>query len=165
MKALDAGREFVEKKRGWVWDYKVGGVRCKISHTLDLQPLYTPKKTEDVSGDEDDDDDDAGGDDKDVFGKANLLFYVSRNVMNGLAGKMIYDLSHVKANPIYIDTMEKFKKFWKKLKAAEVTSCDTEGRNLTVNHNAIHTFQFSFGTKKGYVLPFNDPNTPWTTRS
>jgi DNA polymerase I-like protein with 3'-5' exonuclease and polymerase domains len=162
MKALMPDMEYVEKKRGWVWDYRVGRVRCKISHTLDLQPLYTPKKAEDAGDDEDDDDDDAGGDDKDVFGKANLLFYVSRNVMNGLAGEMIYGLSHVKANPIYIDTMPKFKKFWKKLKAAEVASCDTEGRNLTVNHNAIHTFQFSFGTKKGYVIPFNDPNTPWT---
>lgn len=161
MKALMPDEDYVEKKRGWVWDYSVGNVQCRISHTLDLNPLYTPKKDETSGDDDDDDDDDAGGDDKDVFGKANLLFYVSRNVMNGLAGKMIYDCSEIKARPIYIDTMKKFKRFWKKLKAAEVVAVDTEGRNLTVNHNAVHTIQFSFNTSKGYVLPFNDPDTPW----
>ena len=153
--------ENLKKKRGWVFDATIGGVDVKVCPTLDLQPLYTPKKSEAAPASDDDDDDDDSGDDKDVYGKANLLFYVSNNVMNGLAGRNIYDLSHVKANPIYVDTMPKFKKLYKKLITKEVVACDTEGRNLTVNHNAIHTFQFAFGTKKGYVLPFNDPDTPW----
>jgi hypothetical protein len=154
--------DFLEKKRGWVFDTKIGGVKVKVCPTLDLQPLYVPKKTEVAGGAEDeDDDDDEGGDDKDVYGKANLLFYVSQNVMNGLAGRNLYDLSHVKAKPIYIDSMVKFKKLWKKLIEAEAVAVDTEGRNLTVNHNAVHTIQFAFGTKRGYMLPFNDPETPW----
>lgn len=152
--------EHIDKKRGWVFDAKIGGVKVKVCSTLDLQPLYTPKKAEETSSDEDEDDDD--GDNADVYGKANLLFYVSMNVLNGLAGRNLYDLSHVKPKPVLVDTMEKFRKLYKKLKTAEVVAVDTEGRNLSVNHNAIHTIQFAFDSTKGYVLPLNAPDTPFT---
>ena len=79
----------LEKKRGWVFDATYAGVEVKVCPTLDLQPLYVPKK--DDTANDDDDDDDEGGNDADVFGIANLLFYVSQNVMNGLAGRNLYE--------------------------------------------------------------------------
>lgn len=150
--------EFLEKKRGWVFDTTLGGVEVKVCPTLDLQPLYTPKKVET----DDDDDDDEDGDASDIYGKANLLFYVHSNVMNGLAGRNLYDLSYVKPKPVLVDTMEKFKKFYKRLISEEIVACDTEGLNLSVKFNRLHTVQFAFDTKKGYVVPVNDPDAKWT---
>jgi DNA polymerase I-like protein with 3'-5' exonuclease and polymerase domains len=151
--------EYLDKKRGWVFDTKLGGVQVKVCATLDLQPLYTPKKN--IEDDGDDDDDDDGGDDKDIYGAANLLLYVSNNVMNGLAGKNLYDLSHIKPNVKYIDTIEKFDKFYAKLKEAEVAGVDTETRNGTINHNAIHTLQVAFSENKSYFIPIDHPEAKW----
>lgn len=158
MKCLMPSIELIEKKRGWVFDYKYGGHTCKIMGTLDLQPLYSAKK-EDGSISSDDDDEEESGD---VFGKANLLYYVSRNVLNGLYGKLYYDLSDVQVNVKYVDNMEKFKAFWKKLKRAEVAAVDTETANGSVNHNAIHTIQFAFSRDKSYFIPVDHPDTPFS---
>ena len=156
--------EYAEKKRGWVHLLKAGGKKRKVVNTLDLQPLYTPKRDETgSSAGEDDDDDDGDQIDKDVYGKSNLLFYVSRHVVNGLVGRMLYDLSDVKANPKYVDTIDKFNDLWEKIKTHEGgIAIDTETRNGSVNHNAIHTIQFAFSTKRGYVLPLYHPQTPFT---
>lgn len=155
--------DYVNKKRGWVHDLKVKGVRVKVTNTLDLNQLYTAKKNE--IEDEDDDDLDEGDDfDKDVYGKSNLLFYVSDHVTNILVGRLIYDLSDVKPRPVYVDTIPKFKKFYEKLTKAEYAGLDTETKNGSVNHNAIHTIQFAFSTDKGYVIPFQHPDSPFNEK-
>lgn len=156
MKTLVKGEEFLEKKRGWVFDLQAGDWKTKIVGTLDLYPLYSSRKEGDAV--DEDDEDEAEGD---VFGKANLLFYVSRNIINALAGRNIYDLSYIRPKPKVIDTLEKFKVFYKKLLLAPIVAVDTETRNGSVNHNAIHTIQFAFGTARGYLIPIDHPQTPF----
>jgi DNA polymerase I-like protein with 3'-5' exonuclease and polymerase domains len=158
MKAMMPGTDWLEKKRGWVFDVDDGhGHPIKICGSLDLQPLYSTRK-EDITKDDEEDAEETG----DVFGKANLLFYVSRNVINGLAGRNLYDLSHIKPNPVVVDTIEKFDKLFKRLCTEEVVALDTETRNGSVNHNAIHTMQLAFSEKKGYLLPIDHPETPFS---
>lgn len=156
MKAMMPGTEYLEKKRGWVHDTDDRhGHPIKITGTLDLQPLYSTRK-EDSNNDEDE------SEEGDVFGKANLLFYVSRNIINGLAGRNLYDLSHIAPRPKVVNTLEKFKKLYERLCREEVVAVDTETRNGSVNHNAIHTIQFAFGEDKGYLLPIDHPQTPFS---
>lgn len=155
MKAMMPGTDWLEKKRGWVFDADAHGHPVKITGTLDLQPLYSTRK-EDTNNDDDE------GEEGDVFGKANLLYYVSRNVINALAGRNLYDLSHIKPNPVVVDTIEKFDKLFKKLTSKEVVAVDTETKNGSVNHNAIHTIQFAFNEDKGYLLPIDHPQTPFS---
>lgn len=155
MKAMMPATEWLEKKRGWVFDADAHGHPVKISGSLDLQPLYSTRKEDTNNTDEE-------SEEGDVFGKANLLYYVSRNVLNALSGSILYDLSHIKTNPVVIDTVERFEKFYKKLLKQEIVAVDTECRNLSVNHNAIHTMQFAFSTDKGYLLPIDHPQTPFS---
>ena len=156
IKSMMPSVELLEKKRGWVHDLDIDGFKCKITGSLDLQPLYSTRK-EDVH-----DDDDDGGEEGDVYGKANLLFYVSRNVINALAGRNLYDLSHIKSRPKLITTIEEFDKVYEKLTTEEIVAVDTETKNGSVNHNAIHTIQFAFNTKRGYMIPVDHPETPFS---
>lgn len=152
----------LEKKRGWVFPYVVGNVKTTLSGGLDLYNLYIPKKQENVS--EDTEDDDGDSDNKDAYGPSNLLFYSSQILYNGLAGKHLYSLKDIKSAYEYIDTIENFKTFYKKLLSEKVVAVDTETLNGSVNHNAIHTIQFSFSSKLSYILPLRHPDTPWTVK-
>lgn len=151
--------EDLPKKRGWVFTEKIEGVKVKICPSLDLVTLYTPKKIE--TGKDDDDDEDNEGDTKDIYGRANLLFYVSQNLCNGLAGRNLYDLSHIRAKPVLVDTIERFDKLYKKIKRAEVMGLDSETANLTVTANKLNVIQFSFDSTKGYVLPIHHEESPF----
>jgi DNA polymerase I-like protein with 3'-5' exonuclease and polymerase domains len=162
--------DYVHMKKGWVHKKSIGDHKFKVTGTLDLERLYTVKKTEaqkisaaegDEEGDEDEEDE---GGNKDVYGPANLLFYVSRNLTNALCGRLLYSLRDIKPHPVYVDTLEKFKKLWFKLVSAEVVAFDCETRNLSSLHNAIHTIQFAFSQDKGYVLPVDHPQTPFSQR-
>jgi DNA polymerase I-like protein with 3'-5' exonuclease and polymerase domains len=93
--------------------------------------------------------------------QANLLGFWCRHLAFLLLGKNPFDVSHVKAKPTYINTIEKFDRvmrLWDKAKEAGV---DTETRNLTVLHNAIYTIQFAFDSDplRGFVLPIDHPHT------
>ncbi len=150
--------ENVEMKRGWVHRVELGGAKRLVTTSLDLENLYSAKRK--PGADEDDGEDDEEGN-RDTLGKANLLFYVARNVTNNLCGRNLYDLSHVKAKYVYVDTMEKFHKLYDKLMTAEYVAVDSECSNLSSTCNAIGTLQFAFSTKKGYVLPIDHEQSPF----
>lgn len=154
MRTLLPTEEYLEKKRGWVFDFTAGEWQCKISGTLDIQPLYSTR-----SEDQDADEMEEEGD---VFGKANLLYYVSRTMCNALAGRLLYDLSHIKPKVTYVDTYEKFERLHAKLLEATVVAVDTETRNGSVNHNAIHTIQFAMSQERSYFLPVDHPESPFS---
>ena len=152
--------ENLEKKRGWVHNVKLGGKRRLVTTSLDLENLYSNKKKPGQDAGDEDEDDDEG--DRDTLGKANLLFYVSRNVTNNLCGRNLFDLSHIKANYRYVNTIEKFDKLFDKLMEAKYVGVDTETANLSSTCNAIGTIQFAMSTKKGYVVPIDHEQTPYT---
>ena len=155
--------ELSHMKRGWVHKTTIEGIDVKLTNSLDLEALYKVRKTEIEQDAEETDDDDQDEGSKDVLGKANLLFYVSRNVTNCLCGRNLFNLSHVKANPNYVDTLEKFDALWADLKQQTIVAVDTETRNLTVHDNALHTIQFGFNVDEGYVLPVDHPETPFSS--
>ncbi len=157
-KALMPHIENLEKKRGWVLDEVLGGKKRKVTVSLDLENLYNASRD---SQDEDDDDSDGDEGDRDTFGKANLLFYVTRNVVNNLCDRHLFDLSHIQPHYTYVDTISKFKELYSKLIEAQYVAVDTETANLTSTCNAIGTMQFAFSTKRGYVLPIDHEQSPF----
>lgn len=62
----------------------------------------------------------------------------------------------------YINTMDKFKAFYKKLSAAKIIGMDTEGSGLGRISSKLFCMQFAFSAKEGYFLPFDHPDTPFT---
>lgn len=176
MAAMFPDIESPEMKRGWVFKKIVGACKVFVTPTLDLERLYVVKKSEaqqlaDESEEEDDEDDDGDGGggfgndedegSKDIYGPANLLFYVSRNLTNALCRRNLFSLKHIVPKAVYVDTIEKFEKLFAKLLEAEIVGVDTETKNLTSLHNAIYVIQFSFSSEKGYVLPVNHPQSPF----
>jgi hypothetical protein len=141
---------------------KNAGLRSRP--TLDLEPLYSENRT--AGDDEDDEDEDSGdGDFADKYGQTNLLGFVIRNLTNLFAGRHLYSLKHIKPNPIYIDTTERFDRMMGLLNKSPIVAWDTEGKNLTVLHNKIYTMQFSVGEDKGFVLPLFHPKTPFSPKA
>lgn len=152
--------ENIEMKRGWVHRLKIGGKKRNVTTSLDLENLYSNKRKPGQDTGDDDDDDEEGN--RDTLGKANLLFYVTRNVTNALCGRNLFDLSHIKPNYRYLDTIEKFDAFFEKLMVAKRVGVDTETGNLSSTVNFIGTIQFALSEKKGYVIPIDHEQTPFT---
>jgi len=146
-----------EWKRGWVHRVKDKDEnRIKVVSTLDLEKLYSARKEQSADYEED-----AGSE---VFGSANLLGYVIRNLTNLFIGKHLYSLRELTPNPVYINNLEKFNKFYKKLKRAPIVAFDTETKNLSVLHNLLYIIQFALDKDTGYVLPLYHPQTPFTPK-
>ena len=145
------------KKRGWVFKTKTPeGHKYKLVPSLDLYSLYTTKDQQKAQAN--DDDDAEAGDEK--FNLTNLLFYVSEHVQNALVGKLRFDLSKMKSEVVYVDTLDKFKEMWKILIKSKTIAVDTETKNLSVNNNHINTMQFCMDGHTGYVVPLRHPQSP-----
>lgn len=144
-------RELLPYKRGWVVKRDFGSHRCKVMNTLDLEPLYNS------GGDEDDDDSDT-----DASGKADLLYYVCRHLMNAWAGRMLHKVAHVKPKPIMVDSIKKFDRLFAKLWNFDgPIGYDTETENLESYNNKFYTHQYAFSDEEAYVVPIEHPNSPF----
>lgn len=128
-------------KRGWVHQLKSGTVELKVVNTLDLSRLMEKQGQ-----------------------FANLLGFFCRHLAYLMLNRNPHDLSHVKAKPRYIDTIEKFDLLMKRFDDADEVGIDTETRNLSVLHNKIYTIQFAFdkSPEHGYVLAVDHPLCHWT---
>jgi DNA polymerase I-like protein with 3'-5' exonuclease and polymerase domains len=129
--------ENVPYKRGWV--HELNGM--KMVNTIDLDKMLEKQGL-----------------------RANLLGFWCRHLANLMMGKHPHDLSHIKADPRYIDSIEKFDtmmKHMKKLGPEDYTAVDTETANLSVHHNSIYTLQLCSSKRPevGYVIPINHPMT------
>jgi len=142
-------------KRGWVMKCNLDGLKFKLTPTLDLESVYNPKASEDS----DDDNDNA-----DKYAIADLLYFVARNVTNLLAGKHLYNLSHIVANPRYIDTIEKFDAMMDDINKDEhkLLAIDSETAGLESYANKIYFLQVAYNTEFGYCLPIQHPKSPFT---
>lgn len=128
-------------KRGWVHQLESGEQKLKVVSTLDFARLL----------------------EKDGQ-YANLLGFWCRHFANLMLGKDPHCLSHIKAEPRYVDTIEKFDALMDRLYKSDVIAVDTETRDLSVLFNAVYTIQFAtnLAETRGYVLPVRHPMTPWT---
>lgn len=142
-------------KRGWVFKKRVGNSLVYLCPTLDLESLYRPRADHDL----DDDEEESGGD---QYAAADLLYFVSRNICNLFAERMLHDLSWIKPNPVYVDSIEKFDRLYKALQEASIFATDTETRNLTNSANKIYFAQFAFSPEEGYVVPICHPKSPFS---
>lgn len=144
-------------KRGWVFDRE--GV--KWSHTLNIEQLVTEHKKDEEDDDYDGVDDAGYSQEPDNGRNADLLYYVSRNVANLLAGRHMFDLSPIVPKPIYVGTVERFDKLMALVKKAQYIALDTETRSLESKANKLHYVQLAFSENKGYVVPIEHPRTPF----
>lgn len=97
--------------------------------------------------------------------KANTLGYVYKVMASAFLRKQPIKIVGLEPNYIYVDTIGKFKKFYKKLEAHEgPIAVDTETDNLNVINNRILMIQFAFSKKVGYVLPYYHKQTPFSPK-
>jgi len=137
-------------KRGWVIPVAFGSHSCLLTPTLDLDTIVSPPNTSDSL-----EESDAG----DSYAVADLLYFVCRNAANLLAGKHLYSLKKKSANPILIDTIEKFDGMMYNMRQAEnLIAVDTETQNLETIHNKLYIIQFCWDGKNGYVVPVDHPH-------
>lgn len=141
MHALVPKLDHPQFKRGWVHTLKFKDLQVKITNTLDFYRLL----------------------EKDGA-KANLLGFWCRHLANLMLGRNPHSLAHIKAEPRYIDTIEKFDQMMRRFDAAERVAVDTETKNLSVLHNKIYTMQLSMNQNEqaGYVLAIDHPLAHWT---
>lgn len=144
--------ENLEHKRGWI--HKKGKLPCVT--TLDLDALISAANRKDNNEAE------SGG--RDEKGKeADLLFYMSRNIVHALLKKHPHSIRHVVPNPVYVGTIDRFTMLMSKLESegSPLVAFDIETRNLESYNNDIYMVQFAFNEKRGYVLPIDHPKTPF----
>ena len=124
-------------RNGWVLDID----KRKVTTTLDLARL-TEK----------------GG----AF--ANLLGFWIRDCANLMLGDIPYTLKDLPNKPIYVKDLKTFEKVMKVVDESEYVALDTETRNLSVNHNKIHTIQLCCDKmpSRGFVIPYEHPSGPFT---
>lgn len=135
-------------KRGWVHNFD----GRKYTSSLDLEKLYTSRKL-------------MQSDEEDELPYVNLLGYFCSHLCNLMIGKLPYSLKRRSATPKYINTIEKFDSFYKKLRKSNLVSIDTETKNLSVLSNAIYIIQFALeeDPEVGYVIPIDHPLSPFTS--
>lgn len=153
------GEEVAENsiyKRGWVFNSIHKKHNFLMCPTLDIEGLYNVKSAVEDSSDDD------SNDQNDSSATSDLLFFVTRNICNLMSGRMLHDLSGIKAKPIYIDTIEKFDRMMAKLWAAPIIAMDTETANLSSYHNKLYMSQFAISRNSAYVVPVRHPKTPFS---
>jgi DNA polymerase I-like protein with 3'-5' exonuclease and polymerase domains len=155
---LMPGVSVTNYKRGWVHDVKMGGVRVKCVSTLDIDSIYSKAKRNE--SDEDNDYEEFA----DVYGSANLIGYIARNLTNLFVGYLPYSLEHIKPKFKYVKTLSEFDHLYEKLVSAKSLGYDTETRNLSCTQNSVYTMQFAFEDNLGFVLPYKHPTTPFSSK-
>lgn len=141
-------------QRGWVYRTKIGSHKCRVTTTLDLEPLYN-------YGGTDLDDDDSFNDSS---GAADLLYFVCRNLCNAYAGKILHSLKGIdevcRKNVVFVDTLDKFNEFIAKLYVHDGDlGYDIESLNLEAYRNKFFTQQYCLDGVTSYVIPLDHPHT------
>jgi DNA polymerase I-like protein with 3'-5' exonuclease and polymerase domains len=102
-----------------------------------------------------------------------LIGFVYRHLCTAISGNNPYlipmDAISTK-DAVFVDTMEKFDKFFDKLMAAKIISIDTETASLNRVVNTLLTVQFTFADKslecgyQSYFIPMFHRQTPFSTK-
>lgn len=138
-----AGRGVVKSVN--VEPYRGEAYTANFVHTFDIE--YLVRNSE------------SGESNREDTALVDMLFMVVRHVDNLLFGKTRFSLSHVKPNPVFIDTVGSFDDFMGTLSTAKRVAYDCETDNLSSYHNALLTSQFAFDTKTAYIIPHEHKDT------
>ena len=119
--------------------------------TVDVAPAYQGK-----SQDADEEDDEQ------KVGLANLIGFMGRCFGNAIAKRCVYRIHNFKCKAKVIDTIEEFRRFFAFLMRQDRVAVDTETANLYRKKNKLLTIQFAFNGDKGYMIPMEHDDAPWT---
>jgi DNA polymerase family A/3'-5' exonuclease len=140
-------------RMGKVRDLEYRGLKFRLVHTLDIEPLYNPNTKKDLDAEMDDR--------SDKFSKADLLFLASRHVTNLFLGYQANSIAEVAPRVRLVDTLSKFDSLYSKLLEADEFALDTEDRSLGVYNNVLYIVQVALSSKAGYIIPVRHPDTPF----
>lgn len=147
-------------KRGWVLPVELDGHQMLLTPTVDLDTICTPPVKD---GDGADDDSDLG----DRYALADLLYFATRNIVNLLSDRHLYDLSKVTVETNVIRTIEDFDHLMRQVRATKKRiAIDIEGASLETVHNKVYTIQFCWDGKVGHIVPVDHPHesNPFTEK-
>lgn len=143
-------------KLGWVTKAKFGKVKCVVTSSVDFALAIEDGKKDAVSFNEE-------SNDENVLANVYQLGMFVRNLASIMYGSIPWSLPRIKVNPIFIDTMKKFKRMMKELNAADKIAVDTETANLNKVANKLLIAQFSVSPEESYVLPVYHKDTPFNS--
>ena len=143
------------ERRAWVLDQSIKKHKFQASSNLSFTRPLRAHKFKSRYSEEEEFNYDMSPDD------ANLLGHISENLARLILGSYPYSLSHLK--PIYelVNSMKAWKKLLKRLWKVHHFSLDLETFDLSIHNNGIVTAQFSFDSKKAYIVPLKCVNSPW----
>jgi DNA polymerase I-like protein with 3'-5' exonuclease and polymerase domains len=95
---------------------------------------------------------------------ANLLGYLTDGWIQAFNGYNWYTVTLENTAYRYVNTIEKFKSFYKKLLKADIVAIDTEGSGDGRLTSKLYSAQFAFTKDKGYFVPIDHPDTPFSSK-
>lgn len=139
-----------------VFDLTLEGVECKVSTTIDFCRTFDANVS-----------DSDGAEAETQVGIASLLGFVARCAAACYLGRNPYArfTKDIVANPILIDTIPKFKTFFKELWSQKVIAYDAEwtfGPDIGVTDARFLSLQFAWEEGTGYVIPMYHPESPFS---
>ncbi len=128
-------------------DIKTGGHTFKIMGSVDLRRAGTQIQEE-------------------IKKYTNLLGFVYRSLETALEGENRYNVEIAPVTFKNINTIKKFKKFMRKLRASRLVSIDSEGAGLKRIVNTLFSIQFTFNEDltTSYFIPLEHPQTPFNAK-
>lgn len=91
----------------------------------------------------------------------SLIGYIAQNLRNAHAGAIVYGIKRPKIQIVLIDTIARFKRFYKKLVSEPIASIDTETDNLYRIKNRVLTIQFAFDDEEAFIIPLCHKDSPF----
>lgn len=90
-----------------------------------------------------------------------MIGYLVENIRNAHNNDLIYKVDRPKLKYIVIDTVSKFKKFFRVLCGNDLVAIDTETDNLYKIKNRVLLIQFAFDTETAFIIPLCHKDTPF----
>jgi len=123
------------------------GFTCKYIGTMDIRRAASQKQ-------------------EDIKKYTNLLGFVADALNTARRGENRYNVKLGKIDIVYINSIAKFEKFYKKLCVKDIVSIDSETVGVKRIANTLFSIQFAFdrNPKRSYFLPIDHPDTPFNKK-
>lgn len=123
------------------------GFTCKYIGTMDIRRAASQKQ-------------------EDIKKYTNLLGFIADALNTARQGENRYNVKLGKIDIVYINSITKFEKFYKKLCVKDIVSIDSETVGVKRIANTLFSIQFAFdrNPKRSYFLPIDHPDTPFNKK-